>query len=114
MRRYSVRRSERTTLDLDLIERHLIENDQGFGYAADEATARAFARGDGASAYIRTFSTSPYRGTLLPAIRDGLRSVTHQDFIFYFDVDEALSRVTILAVFFGGADHRSQIIARLK
>jgi plasmid stabilization system protein ParE len=63
---------------------------------------------------MRTFETHPHRGTEHPAVRPGLRSVTSKSFIFYFEVDEGLSEVRILAVFFGGANHRQQIVDRLR
>jgi len=69
---------------------------------------------DNALAYMRTFATHLHRGTEHPNIRPGLRTVTHKNFIIIFEIDEALSEVRILATFFGGADHRRQIMDRLR
>ena len=44
--------------------------------------------------------------------RRGLRSVTDRRFIVYFEIDELPEEVTNLAVFFGGVDHRRQILDR--
>ena len=39
--------------------------------------------------------------------------MTDNNFVFYFEVDEPSSEVRVLATFFGGADHRRQIMQRL-
>ena len=46
-------------------------------------------------------------------IRLGIRTVTNKNFIFYFEIDEMSTEVRILAVFFGGVDHRRQMVDRL-
>jgi len=112
--RYRVSRAQGITNDLDLIEEHLVKAYQDFGEGLEHATERAAARIDEALGYMRTFATHPHRGTEHPAIRSGLRTVTHKNFVFYFEIDEALSEVRILATFFGGADHRRQIMDRLR
>ena len=114
MRRYKVRRAANVTRDLDLIEEHLVQVYQDLGDDAAHATERAIARIDEALAYMRTFATHPYRGTEHPHIRPGLRTVTSRSFVFYFEVEEPSSEVRILAIFFGGADHRRQIMDRLR
>jgi toxin ParE1/3/4 len=43
-------------------------------------------------------------------IRLGIRTVTNKNFVFYFEIDEKSSGVRTLAAFFGGADHRRQIM----
>jgi hypothetical protein len=40
--------------------------------------------------------------------------VTDRSFVFYFEIDEPLAEVRILAAFSGGADHRRQILHRLR
>ena len=76
--------------------------------------ARAAARIGAALTYMRTFDGHPYRGTEHPEIRSGIRTVTSKRFVFYFEIDEPLSEVRILAVFFSGVDHRQQILDRLR
>jgi plasmid stabilization system protein ParE len=63
---------------------------------------------------MRTFEDHPYRGTEHPEIRSDIRTVTSKRFIVYFEIDEPLSEVRILAVFFGDVDHRQQILDRLR
>ncbi|OWJ67253.1 type II toxin-antitoxin system RelE/ParE family toxin [Inquilinus limosus] len=114
MRRYRVRRAPGVTRDLDLIEDHLVRVYQDLGDDVANAVERAASRIDDALAYMRTFETHPHRGTEHPRIRPGIRTVTDKSFVFYFEIDEPVSEVRILAVFFGGADHRRQILGRLR
>lgn len=114
MRRYRVRRAADVARDLDLVEDHLARVYQDLGDDLERATERAAARIDEALAYMRTFVDHPYRGTEHPEIRPGIRTVTNRKFIFYFEIDEPLSEVRVLAVFFGGVDHRQQILDRVR
>ena len=114
MRRYRVRAAAGVTLDLDLIEEYLVQTYQGLGDDTESAMRRAAGRIGEALLYIRTFVEHPHRGTIHPEIGAGIRTVTENRFIFYFQIDEALFEVRILAVFFGGIDHRTQIVQRLK
>jgi toxin ParE1/3/4 len=63
---------------------------------------------------MRTFASHPHPGTEQKAIRPGVRSVTNKSFVLYFEIDEPSSAVRILATFFGGADHRRQILDRFR
>lgn len=114
MRRYRVRRAAAVTRDLDLIEGHLVQVYQDFGDDLESAAERSAARLDEALAYMRTFEFRPHRGTEHPEIQSGLRTVTSNKFIFYFEIDEPLSEVRILAVFFGRANRDQQILDRLR
>ncbi len=114
MRRYKVTRAALITRDLDLIEDHLFQAYQGFGEESDTATAHAAARIEDALTYMRTFATHPHRGTEHPTIRPGLRTVTNKNFVFWSEIDEASSEVKILAIFFSNANHRVQIMDRLR
>ncbi len=114
MRRYRVRRAADVTHDLDLIEDHLVQAYQAFGEDLDAAVERASARINEALAYMRTFATHPHRGTEHGKIRPGIRTVTNKSFVFYFEIDDLSSEVRILATFFGGVDHRKQIMDRLR
>lgn len=112
--RYRVRLAADVTRDLDLIEGYLVQVYQDLGDSLESAVERAAGRIDGALGYMRSFQDHPHRGTELPQIRAGLRTVTSKKFIFYFEIDEQFSEVRILAVFFGGIDHRRQILDRLR
>ena len=114
MRHYKVLRATSITNDLDLIEQHLTESYQSFGEDPENAMDRAAARIEEALEYLRTFATHPHRGTEYPTIRPGIRTVINKSFIFYFEIDEASSEVRHLAIFFSGANHRRQIMDRLR
>jgi plasmid stabilization system protein ParE len=114
VRRYRVSRAAGITHDLDLIEEHLFKAYQEFGDDPENAAGRAAARIEEALGYMRTFATHPHRGTEHPTILPGIRTVTYKNFVFYFEIDEASCEVRILATFFGGADHRRQIMDRLR
>ncbi len=113
MRRYRVRRATAVTRDLELIEEHLAKVYQDLGDDEAGAAERAATRIVAALAYMRTFESHPHRGTEHPDIRPGLRTVTSRNVVFYFEIDEPLAEVRILAVFFGGANHSRQILDRL-
>jgi plasmid stabilization system protein ParE len=114
VRRYRIRRAAAITRDLDLIESHLVQAYRDFGDDLESATERAAARIGEALAYMWTFESRPHRGTEHPEIRPGIRTVTSNRFVFYFEIDEPLFEVRILAVFFGGANHSQQILDRLQ
>ena len=114
MRRYRVKRAAGITHDLDLIEEYLTQAYQNFGDDLENAMDRAATRIGEVLDYMRTFATHPHRGTEHPDIRPGIRTVTSKNFIIYFEIDEASSEVRILATFFGGVDHRRQIMERLR
>ena len=56
---------------------------------------------------------APHQGTLRADLLPGLRSVTKDRAIFYFDIDDDRRTVRILAVFFGGQDHTRRMLMRL-
>jgi plasmid stabilization system protein ParE len=114
VRRYKVRPTAAVVRDFDVIEDHLVRVYQEIGDDLESAMERAAIRIEAALAYMRTFKTHPHRGTEHPRIRPGIRTVTDRSFIFYFEIDEPMSEVRILATFFGGADHRRQILDRLQ
>ena len=62
-----------------------------------------------ASARTRT----PYQGTRCPDLGPKIRRVTKDRAIFYFDLNEERQIIRLLAIFFGGQDHDTRILARL-
>ena len=114
MRRYSVSRAADVTRDLDLIEEHLVQGYHEFGDDLEDAMIRATARINETLAYMRTFAAHPHRGTEHPKIRPGIRTLTNKSVVFYFEIAEPSSEIRILATFFGGADHRRQILDRFR
>ena len=110
---FKVMRSTRFADDLDRIHDHLIESYIRLGDPFSDAFDRAEARIQAIEMDLETLAQAPYQGTLSPEIAPGLRHVTKNRAIFYFQVDEARQVILVLAVFFGGQDHGQHIMDRL-
>jgi len=110
---YRVERAVETDRDLESIFDFLLDSYMGFGDTRDEALERAAARIESIEDAMLALGDAPHQGTLRPDLLEGLRSVTKQRAIFYFDVDDDLRRVRVLAIFFGGQDHQRVMLKRL-
>lgn len=110
---YHVERSVDTDDDLAAIFDFLLNSYMEFGDARDDALERAAARIEGIEHEMLALGDAPHQGTLRPDLLAGLRSVTKQRAIFYFDVDDDLRLVRVLAIFFGGQDHQRAMLQRL-
>lgn len=111
---YKVVRTRAAVQDLGLIFDHLIDSYTAFGEPMSVAVERASVRLRGIDEDIGSLSKAPHQGTLLPEILDGVRSVTKNNAVFYFLVDDAAEEIRVLAVFFGGQDHRRHMLTRMK
>ncbi|PWC73571.1 hypothetical protein TSH100_30885 [Azospirillum sp. TSH100] len=101
------------TRDFDCIEGYLFQAYLDLGDDSERAARRAARRVPEAPDYLRTCATHSDRGTEHPEIRPDIRTVTSNKFTFYFSIDDVLTEVLIVAVFFGGVNHRRQIVDRL-
>ena len=110
---YEVRRSLTCRQDLDALFDHLLEAYRSLGDPAREAFARAVARIEAIEDQMDQLGAAPHQGTLWPEIMDGLRWTTKDRAVFYFVVDDDARTVDVLAVFFGGQDHKAHILNRL-
>ena len=110
---FKVVRAAGVDTDLELINDHLFESYVDFGDPISEAVDRAAARVRSIETDMEALMHSPYQGTLSPQITPGLRHVTKDKAIFYFEVDNVRQIVLILAVFFSGQDHEQRILERL-
>ncbi len=111
---YRVERALATDRDLEAIFDFLVKSQIDLGEARDDAIGRAAARISAIESSMASLGDLPHQGTLCPELLPGLRSVTKERAIFYFDVDDTLLRVRVLAVFFGGQDHRRAMLRRLR
>lgn len=111
--KFTVERASDADRDLDAIFDFLIQSHQSFGEDAESAVDRAAERLRQIHDAMEALAELPHQGTLLPHLSAGLRSVTKDRAIFYFRVDEAKRVVRVLAVFFGGQDHRRHVFKRL-
>lgn len=110
---FRVLRSVACDRDLSLIFDHLFETYQNLGDAPDEAFERASARIRSIEDDMEALGRVPFQGTLWSDLLPDLRWVTKNRAIFYFQIDKAAAAVRILAVFFGGQDHRMKMLLRL-
>ena len=110
---YRVERSLETDKDLAAIFDFLLQSYIGFGEERGEALERAALRIEGIEAEMLALGDTPHQGTRRRELLPGLRSVTKQRAIFYFDVDDDLRLVRVLATFFGGQDHQRAMLRRL-
>ncbi|MGC9371097.1 MAG: type II toxin-antitoxin system RelE/ParE family toxin [Paracoccaceae bacterium] len=110
---YRVLRSADTDRDLEAIFDFLFDAALALGESPETALERAAARLLAIEAAMAGLGRAPHQGTLRPEIAPGLRHVTKDRAVFYFDVDDAAELVRVLAVFFGGQDHRRRMLLRL-
>ena len=109
---YKVEIAADATRDLVAIFDFLVDSYIEFGEHPADALDRAERRIDQIKAHLRTLGTAPKQGTLRPEIRPGLRNVTKDRAVIYFDVDDDAQVVRVLAVFFGGQDHQRRMLLR--
>jgi toxin ParE1/3/4 len=110
---FTIELSAECKRDLELIFDHLYESYRAFGESTDEALERAAQRVMGIRKGAERLTTFPIRGTVRDDVLPGVRHVTIDRAIYWFDVDEQAKKVRILAVFFGGQDHVRHMLARL-
>lgn len=100
-------------MDLDLIFDHLVESYIRLGEAPADAVSAAANRVSAIKADMNAIARAPYQGTLVNHLAAGVRSVTKNKAIFYFEINDAAQIVLILAIFFGGQDHQRHMVKRL-
>tara|TARA_R100000322_G_scaffold97169_1_gene61174 strand:- start:10492 stop:10836 length:345 start_codon:yes stop_codon:yes gene_type:complete len=110
---YKVVRATAVARDLSLIFDFLYQAAQDFGDEPDVAFDRAATRIREIETAMEGLGAVPFQGTLRPELGPGLRSVTKGRAVFYFDADEKTETVRLLAVFYGGQDHRARMLVRL-
>lgn len=99
--------------DFELIFDHLFESYIGFGESPDEALEHAAHRVIAIRKAASRLATFPIRGTSRDDVLPGVRYLTIDRAIYWFDVDEAARKVRILAIFFGGQDHVHHMLVRM-
>ena len=99
--------------DFGLIFDHLLRSYLDFGESLESAVDHAEARVLEIRVAAERIVTAPHRGERHDEILPGLRHVTIERAVYWFDVDEARRTVRIVAVFLGGQDHVRHMLARL-
>lgn len=110
---YKVVRAEEVTADLDLIFDYLVETAEHFGEDLETAFQRANKRVIEIQENLDSLVNVPHQGTLRPHLGNGIRNVTKNKAIIYFEVDDDEQVVRVLAVFYSGQNHDAHILLRL-
>ena len=110
---YEIVRSAASDRDLGLILDHLVNSYLALGDPLPDAFERAAQRIRSIEADMHALARAPHQGTLPPELGPGLRHVTKNQAVFYFDIDDNDRLVRILAIFFGGQDHRRHMLMRM-
>ena len=110
---YEVLWAEDIDRDLELIFDFLAAATESFGESNEDAFNRAVQRSAEIEAEMKALGNAPHQGTLRPHLGDAVRNVTKNRAVYYFEVDDTRQVLRILAVFFGGQDHKSHVLLRL-
>lgn len=110
---WRVERAEAVNRDLELIFDFLFDAAVAFGEDTETAFDRAATRISAIQMAAMALAEAPYQGTLREDIAPGLRQVTKERAVFYFELDADARCLRLLAVFFGGQDHRRHMLRRL-
>lgn len=110
---FEVKLSEEGEADLNQIFDYLVDAHMKLGEPLEDAFEQASQRIRRIRSDIFGLATAPYQGTLRPEIAQGLRHVTKNRAIIYFDVHETTRIIQVIAVFFGGQDHLRHMLKRL-
>ena len=111
--RFRIEFSAEVERDFALIFDHLFESYRGFGESVEAALDHCEDRIRDIRQEAERLRAAPYRGERHDELLPGLRHLTIDPAIYWFDVNEAEQRVRILAIFFGGQDHISHMLTRL-
>ena len=110
---WTVQFAEDAVRDLDLIEAHLFQAYRAFGESPAEAQRHAEARVDAIITTAERLALAPMRGEDEGDLLPGLRHLTLDGAVYWFLADTGRRQVRVLAMFFGGQDHRRHMLVRL-
>lgn len=111
---WTVERAEDCDQDLELIFDFLVESYLSFGDDIATAFDRAESRVHGIEDALTALALAPFQGTIRTDLLPGLRSVTKDRAIFYFELEGDIQVLRVLAIFFGTQDHQRQMLVRLR
>jgi toxin ParE1/3/4 len=110
---FKVEPSDDVAHDLEVIFDFLYRAALELGDDPGRAFQRAATRVEAIEDAMEALGQAPFQGTLRPDLLDGLRNVTKDRAIFYFDLDQDAEVICVLAVLFGGQDHQRRMLLRL-
>ena len=109
---YRIELSEAAHRDLETILEFLIESYLSLGDTAMEAVERGAARLHRIEDAVESLQEFPHRGARDPDLPAGVRSLTREGAILYFEMGEDARVVRVLAIFLAGQDHRRRMLLR--
>ena len=109
---YRIELSEGADRDLETILEFLIESYLSLGDTAREAVGRAATRIRRIEDAVESVRNFPHRGTTDPDLPAGVRSLTREGAVLYFEIGEGAPVVRVLAIFLAGQDHRRRMLLR--
>lgn len=110
---YKVVRATEVYRDFEQIFDFLVDSALHFGEPVEDAFLRAEARLNQIESSLERLAELPHQGTLRPHLGAGIRNVTKERAVIYFDTDDAAQILRVLAVFYNGQDHDARILLRL-
>lgn len=105
--------SESADADLRDIYLHILNSHLSFGHSTLEARDKARARVNNIVENARRLGRTPGMGSRDADIGAGLRHVTLDMTIFYFEPHSHSETVVVRAVFYSGQDHVRHMMARM-
>ncbi len=99
--------------DLELISQHLFDAYCAFGESGPDAFAHVEARIGKLLLSISRLVETPFIGTLRSDLLPGLRYLRRDGAAIWFVPNDERKAIYILAIFFGGQDHTTHMLARL-
>jgi toxin ParE1/3/4 len=111
--RFRLEFSAEAERDFALIFDHLFESYRSFGTRVETALDHCEDRIREIRQEADRLCAAPHRGERHDDLLPGLRHLTIDRAIFWFDVNEAAQRVRILAIFIGGQDYVRHMLMRL-
>jgi toxin ParE1/3/4 len=111
--RFRIEFSAEAERNFALIFDHLFESYRGFGESVEAALDHCEDRIREIRQEADRLRTAPYRGDHRDDLLPGLRHLTIDQAVYWFDVNDAEQRVRFLAIFFGSEDHIRHMLTRL-
>jgi toxin ParE1/3/4 len=99
--------------DLLLISEYLAQSYCSFGESPAEADRHALARIEAIIAAAERLATAPWRGESHDDLMPGLRHLALDRADYWFRPRAQHRDIQVLAVFFGGQDHKRRMLVRL-
>ncbi len=91
----------------------LFESYLGFDQDVETALEQATKKTQSIRKEAEKLARHPFRETLHDDILQGLRHISIERAIYWFDILEDETLIRILAIFYGGQDHHTKILMRL-